>query len=92
VTPLRLLQNTIAHELGHSMGLKHHPAEVRDLKRLLGGKKINLDKINPVFYRPNFRNLMFPTSMIASDMLNGAQVEDLHHGGNLEFRNLEFDL
>ncbi len=83
-SPLRQLRNTISHELGHLLGLRHHPAEIVDLPPTLIGKEIN-----PVFFNASFHNLMFPTTLIVSDRLNGAQVEDLHRStGSLR----EFDL
>lgn len=72
-TPGQLLQNTVAHELGHSLGLKHHPTEVAQLP-----PKIVRGDINPVFFQPDFHNLMFPTQLIVAERLNGAQVELLH--------------
>jgi len=83
-TPVRQLRNTIAHEIGHSLGLKHHPSEERDLPPVLIGKDIN-----PEFFKPNFHNLMFPTTLIVSDRLNGAQVEVVHQG-NPHFREVDF--
>jgi hypothetical protein len=73
VTPVRLLRHTMAHELGHSLGLSHNPAEVAQLPQLEIGKEIN-----PVFFQPVFHNLMFPVNFIFSDRINGAQVEILH--------------
>lgn len=83
-TPSQLLQNAVAHELGHSLGLKHHPSEVAQLP-----PKIVRGDINPEFFKPDFHNLMFPTQLIVSERLNGVQVEILHEF-HPPFRVLEF--
>jgi hypothetical protein len=83
-TPSQLLQNTVAHELGHSLGLKLHPSEEGQLP-----PKIVRGDINPEFFKPDFHNLMFPDQFIVAERLNGVQVEILHEF-HPPFRTLEF--
>lgn len=73
VSPARIFRNTLIHELGHCLGLRHHPSEFKDLPPALIGKDIN-----PAFFQSKFHNLMFPGTLVVSDSINFAQVEQLH--------------
>ncbi len=77
----RLLQKTLAHEMGHALGLAHDPAEMPPEK--VGSI------LNPIFFQPHVHNLMFPNNFILSDRLNGAQVEIIHLK-RPEFRVINF--
>ncbi len=72
-SPVRELRNTLAHELGHSLGLNHNPGEVATLPPLVIG-----GAVNPVYVQPVYHNLMFPVNIFCSSRLNRDQVEILH--------------